>query len=124
MNKHLKELPEGVYLGNRQLVNLTHEAIQKISELILREENKSFLRIKISGGGCNGLTYKMQFVDSPKKGDIAVPADDVIVLVDSKSALYLKGTTLDYSHKMIGGGFRFSNPNAKSGCSCGESFSI
>jgi iron-sulfur cluster assembly protein len=66
----------------------------------------------------------MKFVDQTRKGDIAVRFDDVVVLVDSKSALYLKGTILDYSAALVAGGFKFSNPNAKASCSCGESFSI
>jgi iron-sulfur cluster assembly protein len=66
----------------------------------------------------------MKFVDAPKRGDILVRSSGATVLVDTKSALYLKGTELDYSNKMVGGGFKFSNPNAKSSCSCGESFSI
>lgn len=89
-----------------------------------REGKGEYLRVAITGGGCNGLSYKMRFVDTFKKGDILVRSQGVQVLVDSKSALYLRGTVLDFSDKMIGGGFKFSNPNAKSSCSCGESFSV
>jgi iron-sulfur cluster assembly protein len=66
----------------------------------------------------------MKFVPDPKRGDILVRTAGVRVVVDSKSALYLKGTHLDYSHAMVSGGFKFSNPNAKASCSCGESFSV
>ena len=66
----------------------------------------------------------MKFVAEPKRGDILVRMAGAQILVDTKSALYLRGTHLDYSDKMVGGGFKFSNPNAKSSCSCGESFSI
>ena len=66
----------------------------------------------------------MRFVGTARKGDIAVRFDDVVVLVDSKSALYLKGTVLDYSDALVAGGFKFTNPNAKASCSCGESFSV
>ncbi|MEM8549235.1 MAG: iron-sulfur cluster assembly accessory protein, partial [Verrucomicrobiota bacterium] len=83
-----------------------------------------FLRVSISGGGCNGLSYKLKFVPQPKKGDILVNTADAQVVVDMKSALYLKGTELDYSDKMVAGGFKFTNPNAASSCSCGESFSV
>ena len=95
-----------------------------MNALIEREQKGDFLRIKITGGGCNGLSYKMKFVGIPKRGDILVRSGGAQVVVDSKSALYLRGTNLDYSDKMVGGGFKFSNPNAKSSCSCGESFSI
>jgi len=89
-----------------------------------RDGQGDFLRVAITGGGCNGLSYKMKFVLEPKRGDILVHTAGVDVLVDSKSALYLKGTHLDYSAAMVSGGFKFSNPNAKASCSCGESFSV
>ena len=60
----------------------------------------------------------------PKRGDILVRSAGVAVVVDPKTALYLKGTTVDFSDKLIGGGFKFANPNAKASCSCGESFSV
>ena len=117
-------LPEGVREGNEKLILLTAPAGEKLNALIEREAKGDYLRVKITGGGCNGLSYKMKFVALPKRGDILVRSAGATVLVDSKSALYLRGTQLDYSNKMVGGGFKFSNPNAKSSCSCGESFSI
>lgn len=121
---NIVELPEGVREGNEKLVLVTPAAGVKLNALAEREQKGDFLRVKITGGGCNGLSYKMKFVDTPKRGDILVRSSDSVVLVDTKSALYLKGSELDYSDKMVGGGFKFSNPNAKSSCSCGESFSI
>jgi len=115
---------EGVRAGNETLVLLTAPAGAKVRALIAREQQGEYLRIAISGGGCNGLSYKMKFVPAPKRGDILVRTAEVPVLVDSKSALYLKGTHLDYSHALVAGGFKFSNPNAKASCSCGESFSV
>ena len=117
-------LPEGVREGNEKLIAVTGNAGKKLSELIAQEERNVYLRVKITGGGCNGLSYKMKFVEDTKRGDILVRSSGIPVLVDTKSALYLRGTQLDFSDKMIGGGFKFSNPNAKSSCSCGESFSI
>ena len=117
-------LPEGVREGNENLVRLTEAAGAKVRALIPREGQGEFLRIAISGGGCNGLSYKIKFVPAPKRGDILVRTAGAQVVVDSKSALYLKGTELDFSSAMIGGGFKFSNPNAKASCSCGESFSV
>ena len=114
----------GVLLANEKLVQLTEGASVKISQLVEREKQGEFLRIRITGGGCNGLSYKMKFVDEPRKGDLYVESEGSKVLVDSKTALYLKGTTLDYSDKLVGGGFKFSNPNAKASCSCGESFNL
>ena len=119
-----REAPEGVRIGNEKLVLVTAAAGTKLSSLIEREQKGNYLRVKITGGGCNGLSYKMKFVGYPKRGDILVRSSGAQILVDTKSALYLRGTQLDFSDKMVGGGFKFSNPNAKSSCSCGESFSI
>jgi iron-sulfur cluster assembly protein len=117
-------LPEGVREGNENLICLTDAAGRKVDALIAREQQGEFLRVAITGGGCNGLSYKMKFVPAAKRGDIMVHTAGVRVVVDSKSALYLKGTHLDYSGAMVSGGFKFSNPNAKASCSCGESFSV
>ena len=92
--------------------------------LVARENQGEFLRVAITGGGCNGLSYKLRFTREPKRGDILVRSAGVPVLVDPRTALYLKGTQLDYSTQLIAGGFKFSNPNAKASCSCGESFSV
>ena len=105
-------------------MQLTQAAGSKVAALIAREAQGEFLRIAITGGGCNGLSYKMKFVSSPKRGDILVRTANTQVVVDPKTALYLQGTHLDYSAAMVAGGFKFSNPNAKASCSCGESFSV
>jgi len=115
---------EGVREGNENLVRLTAPAGVKVAALISRERQGDFLRVAITGGGCNGLSYKLRFAPEPKRGDILVRSAGIPVLVDAKTALYLKGTELDFSDKMIGGGFKFSNPNAKASCSSGESFSV
>jgi iron-sulfur cluster assembly protein len=117
-------LPEGVRLGNDRLIQLTESSADKIKALLTNEVEGSVLRVKISGGGCNGLSYKLNFVDAFKRGDIVVESSGAQVVVDSKSALYLRGTILNYSHALVAGGFKFENPNAKSSCSCGESFSV
>ena len=110
--------------ADERLIRLTPPAGVKVKSLAVRETNGKYLRAAITGGGCNGLSYKLRFVGEAKSGDILVCSEGVDVLIDPKSALYLRGTQLDYSDKMIGGGFKFSNPNAKASCSCGESFSL
>jgi len=117
-------LPSGLLEANEKLVKLTAAAAQKIEQLVEREQSGDYLRIKISGGGCNGLSYKMRFVPHHKDGDLFVLSQKTKVLIDSKTALYLRGTTLDYSDKLVAGGFKFANPNAKASCSCGESFNL
>ncbi len=118
------EIPTGVREGNEKLVKVSSSASVKIFKLIEREKKGDFLRIRITGGGCNGLSYKMKFVLEPKEGDIFVLSEGVKMLVDSKTALYLRGTLLEYSDKLVAGGFKFANPNAKASCSCGESFNL
>lgn len=118
------EAPVAPRLGDERLVRLTEAAGRKISSLIAREKQGDYLRVAIAGGGCNGLSYKLRFTPSAKRGDILVETAGVRVLVDPKTALYLKGTHIDYSSALIAGGFKFTNPNAKASCSCGESFSV
>lgn len=116
--------PDGVRLGDERLVQLTPAAGAKVRQLLEREPCGHFLRLRITGGGCNGLSYKPKFVEDARKGDILVRTAGVEVLVDPRSALYLRGTHVDYSDALVSGGFKYSNPNAKASCSCGESFSI
>ena len=118
------EIPAGVREGNEKLVKVSPSAAIKIFQLIEREKKGDFLRIRITGGGCNGLSYKMKFVLEPKEGDIFVLSEGVKILIESKTALYLRGTLLEYSDKLVAGGFKFANPNAKASCSCGESFTL
>ena len=118
------EFSPEVRLGNEKLVKVTIPAAQKLTELMDREKKGGFLRIRITGGGCNGLSYKMKFVGQDKTGDIGVLSEGIHLLVDSKTALYLRGTSLEFSDNLVGGGFKFSNPNAKASCSCGESFNL
>jgi iron-sulfur cluster assembly protein len=110
--------------GAESLVRLTEAAGNKVRALIAREGQGDFLRVAITGGGCNGLSYKLKFTPEPKRGDILVRTSGIAVLVDPRTALYLKGSVVDYSSQLIAGGFKFTNPNAKACCSCGESFSV
>jgi iron-sulfur cluster assembly protein len=110
--------------GGEGLVRLTDAAGAKVRALVAREGQGEYLRIAITGGGCNGLSYKLGFAPQPRRGDILVRTAGVPVLVDARTALYLKGTQVDYSSQLIAGGFKFTNPNAKASCSCGESFSV
>jgi iron-sulfur cluster assembly protein len=110
--------------GDERLVCLSEPAGKKCSGLMESKEIGNYLRISITGGGCNGLSYKMNFVHEAYSADIQVHTSGVSVLVDTKSALYLRGTVVDYSDSLMAGGFKFTNPNAKASCSCGESFSV
>ncbi|MEX0330237.1 MAG: HesB/IscA family protein [Puniceicoccaceae bacterium] len=124
MENTTADLPEGVRLVDDRLVKVTDAAARKLQSLQEREQEGEYLRVRVTGGGCSGLAYKLKFVGQPKAGDLLVRSKGAAILIDTKSALYLKGMTLDYSDKLVAGGFKFNNPNAKASCSCGESFAV
>lgn len=110
------------------MVNITEKASQEIARLFAAESaqgpQKQGLRLGVKGGGCSGLSYKLAF-DTPKENDyILQTTDQIPVYIDPKSAIYLKGMTVDYQDGLEGRGFVFINPNATSTCGCGESFNI
>ena len=83
-----------------------------------------FLRVGVAGGGCSGLSYKMDFDNEPKPTDQVFEDNGVKIVTDLKSFLYLVNTTLDFSDGLNGKGFFFNNPNASRTCGCGESFAV
>jgi len=83
-----------------------------------------FLRVGVEGGGCSGLSYKMDFDNQERKGDQFFEDKGIKIAVDMKSFLYLAGTELEYSDGLNGKGFNFRNPNATRTCACGESFAV
>lgn len=112
--------------GSEKLIKLTDAAGRKMRQLMQRDGvAEGALRVKVVGGGCAGLEYKMDFEKSPPTPkDILVETAGTRVLVDVKSALYVSGSEIDFKDAMIGGGFKIHNPNATQTCSCGESFSV
>ncbi|HEU5396632.1 MAG TPA: iron-sulfur cluster assembly accessory protein [Verrucomicrobiae bacterium] len=110
-------------VGDERLIKLTPGAAQKVSSLLSRQGRPAgVLRVAVVGGGCSGLQYKMDLQDGPANRDILVESGGVRVVVDPKSALYVTGSELDYLDA-LDGGFKVTNPNAATSCSCGESFS-
>ena len=124
MSEEASSIPEGVRLVDERLIKVTDAAADKLVALKERDQSGDYLRVRVTGGGCSGLAYKLKFVPTPKQGDLMVRHKGTAVIIDTKSALYLKGMTLDYSDKLVAGGFKFNNPNAKASCSCGESFAV
>src|SRR6058998_3956203 len=111
-------------VGDERLIKLTASAASKVSSLLARQGRpQGVLRVAVVGGGCSGLQYKMDLQDAPANRDILVESAGIKVVVDPKSALYVSGSELDYVDALQGGGFKVTNPNAASSCSCGESFS-
>lgn len=109
----------------QEIVTLTEKAKIQIRK-IFENESKGpdyGLRLGVVGGGCSGLSYKLDF-DQIKNKDNIFEYEDFKVLIDPKSSIYLKGVTLDYQDGLEGKGFVFSNPNANNTCGCGESFSV
>lgn len=107
------------------MITLTPSAAQEAKRLIEKEQKPNLgLRVGIKGGGCSGMTYVLSVDEAtPKQYDTVFEQEGVKVLIDAKSHLYLDGTTLDFKSALMGGGFEFRNPNAKSSCGCGTSFS-
>jgi len=104
------------------VVGLTARAAEECKSLLALPENagKNF-RVYVEQGGCSGMQYGMVF-DDKRDGDLVAEENGVTVLVDPISANYLRGTVVDFSDALVGGGFKISNPNAKQSCGCGKSF--
>jgi iron-sulfur cluster assembly accessory protein len=111
-------------VGSEKLIKVMPRASDKLRGLLRRQgrEENGALRVRVVGGGCSGLQYKMDLVDGPMNRDIMVTSNEVRVVIDPKSALFVTGSELDYSDDLQSGGFKVKNPNAVVTCSCGESF--
>jgi iron-sulfur cluster assembly protein len=103
-------------------ISLSENAVRKILSLVGDEVAKG-LRVKVVGGGCSGLQYRMD-LDDERTGDKVFERDGAKLLVDRKSFLYLNGTELDYAEELMTSGFNLRNPNVMRSCGCGSSFSI
>ena len=107
------------------MVIISNSAKNKLRELMKSNPTKmKFVRVSVSSGGCSGLSYKLDFDSEILKTDKLFTHNDIQLLVDNKSYLYLVGTTLNYSGGLNGKGFVFENPNASRTCGCGESFAV
>jgi len=116
--------PTAADLGMENLVTLTAKAVEMVKDAMQREGLTGYgIRVGVMGGGCSGFQYSMDFEQAPKEGDITLEQDGVKLYVDSMSSMYLQGVTVDYVVGLQGAGFKFNNPNAKSTCGCGSSFS-
>ena len=114
------DLENGIYISNK--------AKEKVKQLMadagVAEDSSYFLRVSVVGGGCSGLSYKLDFDNESKPMDQVFEDNGIKVVTDMKSFLYLVNTTLDFSDGLNGKGFYFSNPNASRTCGCGESFAV
>ena len=105
------------------VVTLTAKASEKLKEIIAKQGRDDLaLRVYVTPGGCSGFSYGMTFAEGTEEGDAVVDLDGVKVVVDPMSAMYVKGSEIDFVDALMGGGFALRNPNAVSSCGCGQSF--
>ncbi len=102
----------------------TKSAVKRL-KAVMRSDGKDdhFLRMSVEGGGCSGMTYKMDFEDKKAEYDKEFQSNGLTIVCDLKSWLYLKNVEIDYSDDLLNGGFKIKNPNAERTCGCGTSFS-
>ena len=103
---------------------VTKDAVKKLKNVMKSDDKEDyFLRMSVEGGGCSGMTYKMDFDKQHKEFDKVFESNGLKVICDLKSWLYLKDVRIDYSDDLLNGGFKIKNPNAERTCGCGTSFS-
>lgn len=110
-------------LQNESVVSVTENAAKEIKSMLARDKENAGknLRVYVEGGGCSGMQYGMVF-DERRPDDLATELHGVAVLVDPFSANYIRGSVVDFSDALTGGGFKITNPQAKQSCGCGKSF--
>lgn len=121
-----------IFVPNLELILLrmikVSETAKKRIALLMSDEGfnaaTDFVRVGVKSGGCSGLSYELKFDKSQNETDRLFEDNDIRIVVDKKSVLYLAGTILEYSGGLNGKGFVFNNPNAQRTCGCGESFSL
>ena len=105
-------------------VTLTDRAAKHVNTFLAKRGKGVGLRLGVRTSGCSGLAYKLEFADAVNPEDVLFESNGVKVLVDPKSLPYLDGTVLDFAREGLNEGFKFTNPNIKDECGCGESFNV
>ena len=109
---------------DNEIITLTDKAKEYLVNLISTRDERQGVRVSVVGGGCSGLSYKIDFGEIKEKDRVIDLQKGLKVFIDPKSSIYLKGVTLDYQDGLNGKGFVFKNPNATNTCGCGESFAV
>jgi iron-sulfur cluster assembly accessory protein len=111
--------------GASMPLELTSKAVSKVKEIMSQQEPQPLgLRVGVAGGGCSGFSYQMNFESQSNPIDKVYEFDGLKVFIDQASLMYLNGTKIDYVETLEGAGFKFDNPNVKTTCGCGSSFSV
>ena len=118
--KCMETVSEGITISEKAQV----KAAELMKQAGVENDSSYFLRVSVVGGGCSGLSYKLDFDNEQKPTDQVFENNGVKIVTDLKSFLYLVNTTLDFSDGLNGKGFHFINPNASRTCGCGESFAV
>lgn len=110
-------------IPSEALVTMTARAAEKLKEIVTKQGREGLaLRVYVTPGGCSGFSYGMTFAEEFDAEDAVIENDGVRVVVDPMSAMYIKGSEIDFVDALMGGGFALRNPNAVSSCGCGQSF--
>lgn len=105
-------------------ITLTDNAALRVDKFIKNRGRGIGLRLGVKTTGCSGLAYKLEFVDDINPDDAVFESHGIKIIVDQKSLQYIDGTALDYTKEGLQEGFKFTNPNVKDECGCGESFTV
>jgi len=105
-------------------VTVTERAVSKVAAILSKEPAGAMLRVSVEGGGCSGFQYKFDVERECADDDLVLGRDDAKILIDPVSVGFLAGSEIDYVDDLIGAAFKINNPNAKSSCGCGTSFSL
>ncbi|WP_341524908.1 iron-sulfur cluster assembly accessory protein [Nostoc sp. UHCC 0302] len=106
------------------MIHLSQAAASEIGRIKSKQQPNLLFRLAVKSGGCSGWFYEMSFAQAEEVSDRVFDLDGIQVVIDAQSLNYINGLTLDYSEDLMGGGFRFHNPQAIATCGCGNSFSI
>ena len=105
-------------------VDLTARAARRINDVLRKEPQGSMLRVAVNGGGCSGFQYAFDVTQERQDGDLVIEREGAVVLVDSVSLDFLRGSRIDFVNDLIGQSFKIENPNATASCGCGTSFAV
>ena len=110
--------------ATRSPVTLSETAAKRLRDIAAREGRALVLRVAVDGGGCSGFQYRYDLVEGPDEGDLVIERDGARAVVDDVSLAFLKGSVIDFVDELAAAEFRVRNPNARTSCGCGVSFSI